>query len=42
MSRWVANARFYRIQRAYGVSALRSDLRWVGVTVAWYTWLKWI
>jgi hypothetical protein len=39
--RWVANARFYRIQRAYGVSAVRSGLRWLGVTVAWYACLKW-
>jgi len=28
--------RFYRIQRAYGVSAVRA-----GVTLAWYGWLKW-
>ena len=37
----VAAARFYRIQRAYGVSATRSGLRAAGVFVAWYAWFKW-
>jgi hypothetical protein len=32
--------RFYRIQRAYGVGALRAGLRAAGVTLAWYGWLK--
>ena len=36
-----SSARFYRIQRAYGVSAARSGLRTVGVFVAWYAWFKW-
>ena len=38
---WQASVRFYHIQRAYGVSAIRSGLRSVGVTVAWYAWMKW-
>ena len=38
---WDANVRFYRIQRAYGVDAFRSALRFVGVTASWYAWFKW-
>lgn len=38
---WAASVRFYRIQRAYGVSPFRSGLRAAGVTAAWYGWLKW-
>ena len=38
---WQASMRFYRSLRAYGVSAVRSGIRAVGVTVAWYAWLKW-
>jgi len=38
---WEANARFYRIQRAYGMTVLESGTRFVGVTVAWYAWFKW-
>ena len=38
---WASNVRFYRIQRAYGVSALRSGIRAAGVTVAWFAWFKW-
>ena len=37
-----ASQRFYRIQRAYGMGRLHAGLRFVGVTVAWYAWLKWI
>ena len=33
--------RFYRIQRAYGVDPFRAGVRFVGVTIAWYCWLKW-
>jgi hypothetical protein len=36
-----ASRRFYRIQRAYGMPAVRAGARAVGVTVAWYCWLKW-
>ena len=39
---WESNARFYRIQRAYGVSAFRAGIRAAGVTVAWFGWAKWI
>ena len=38
---WQASRRFYRIQRAYGVSAVRSGARAAGVTLAWYLFLKW-
>ncbi len=38
---WEASKRFYRIQRAYGISAFRAGTRATGVTVAWYAWLKW-
>ena len=38
---WETSKRFYRIQRAYGVSAFRAGARAFGVTVAWYGWLKW-
>jgi hypothetical protein len=33
--------RFYRLQRAYGVSPARAGMRAAGVTLAWYAWLKW-
>ena len=36
-----ASARFYRVQRAYGMDAIRAGLRAAGVTVAWYGWGKW-
>ena len=39
---WQSNVRFYRIQRAYGVSALCSGIRAAGVTVAWFAWAKWV
>ena len=38
---WASNMRFYRIQRAYGVSAMRAGLRVTGVTLARYGWMKW-
>jgi hypothetical protein len=38
---WQASMRFYRIQRAYGVGAMRAGVRAAGVTAAWYGWLKW-
>ena len=38
---WEANARFYRIQRAYGMGALQAGARFVGVTVSWFAWFKW-
>lgn len=37
----VASARFYRIQRAYGVGRVRASGRCMGVFVAWYAWFKW-
>ena len=39
---WQTSRRFYRIQRAYGVSAVRSGIRAAGVTLAWYAWMKWL
>lgn len=36
-----SSARFFRIQRAYGMSATRAGLRTAGVFVAWYAWFKW-
>ena len=33
-----STARFYRIQRAYGMGAPRAALRAVGVLFAWYCW----
>jgi hypothetical protein len=38
---WDANARFYRIQRAYRMSALQAGTRFLGVTLSWYGWFKW-
>jgi len=38
---WQASLRFYRIQRAYGVEAIRSGIRAAGVTAAWYAWMRW-
>lgn len=36
-----ASRRFYRIMRAYGIDRVRASVRALGVTAAWYTWLKW-
>ena len=36
-----ANARFYRLQRAYGMGRFRASIRWIGVTTAWFGWYKW-
>ena len=36
-----ATKRFYRLQRAYGMSKFRSGLRCTGVTLAWYGLCKW-
>jgi hypothetical protein len=38
---WEANARFYRTQRAYRMSALHAGMRFIGVTASWYAWFKW-
>jgi len=38
---WRSNVRFYRIQRAYGMSVLWAGVRAAGVTVAWFGWVKW-
>jgi len=38
---WESNVRFFRIQRAYGMSSVRAGIRFAGVTVAWYSWRKW-
>jgi hypothetical protein len=38
---WKANVRFYRIQRAYGMSAVHAGVRFAGVTVSWFAWFKW-
>ena len=38
---WQTSLRFYRVQRAYGVDPIRSGIRFIGVTVAYYFWLKW-
>jgi len=38
---WQTSLRFYRVQRAYGVDAIRSGIRTAGVTLAWYCWMKW-
>jgi len=38
---WQTSMRFYRIQRAYGVGAMRAGVRFAGVTAAWYGWLRW-
>ena len=38
---WQTSLRFYRIQRAYRVGAVRAGIRVAGVTLAWYAWLKW-
>ncbi len=38
---WEANARFYKIQRAYRMSALQAGTRFLGVTLSWYGWFKW-
>ena len=38
---WEANARFYRIQRAYRMPIAQAGVRFLGVTVAWYAWFKW-
>ena len=36
-----ASKRFFRLQMAYGMGAVRAGWRAAGVTVAWYCWLKW-
>ena len=36
-----ANARFYRIMRAYGMTRTRAAVRWLGVTLGWVGWFKW-
>jgi hypothetical protein len=36
-----ASLRFYRVQRAYGVDPVRAGGRVLGVTLAFYCWLKW-
>lgn len=36
-----SNDRFYRIQRIYGIPAFGAGVRWLGVTIAWWTWSKW-
>ena len=36
-----ANARFYRIMRAYGMTRARAAVRWLGVTLGWFGWFKW-
>jgi hypothetical protein len=38
---WPASVRFYRLQRAYGMSRLRASIRSAAVTLAWYVWLRW-
>ena len=38
---YAANARFYRIQRVYGMTRARASVRWLGVTVGWFGWFKW-
>ena len=37
-----SSARFYRIQQAYGVGAVRAGARAAGVFVAWYAWFRWV
>ncbi len=36
-----SNARFYRLQRVYGMTRVRASIRWIGVTAAWFGWYKW-
>ena len=36
-----ANARFYRIMLAYGMTRARAAVRWLGVTAGWFGWFKW-
>ena len=36
-----SNARFYRLQRAYGMTRVRAAVRWLGVTAGWFGWFKW-
>ncbi len=36
-----SNLRFYRIQRAYGMTGFISGVRYAGVTLAWYGFFKW-
>jgi hypothetical protein len=38
---WQASARFYMIQRVYGVPVWRASLRAAGVTAFWYGWGRW-
>lgn len=39
---WLSNARFLRLNRLYCMEGWRANLRWAGVTVAWYGWAKWL
>jgi len=39
---WKANRLFYLAQIDYGISVVRAGVRWVGVTVSWFSWFKWI
>jgi len=38
---WESNVRFYRIQCAYGMGAVRAGVRFLGVTISWFAWFKW-
>lgn len=38
---WDSNARFYALSRAYHMEGWRSGMRWFGVTLGWYGWMKW-
>jgi hypothetical protein len=38
---FAASRRFYRIQRAYGVTAFRSGIRAAGVYLAYLAWYRW-
>jgi hypothetical protein len=34
-------ARFYRLSRRYRMTKARAGVRWIGVYVGWYAFLKW-
>lgn len=38
---WKSNARFLRLNKKYRMEGWRANIRWLGVTVAWYSWFKW-
>jgi hypothetical protein len=38
---WESNARFRRLNKLYHMDGWRANLRWFGVSVAWYGWYKW-